>query len=154
MDEWWETDALDVTVEKIMRANLKQKITGSWRMRALTIKAVMLNLQAKARSGASVEAHYDIGNDLYTQIGKAIEGTFVLEDLHNIGPDYDPTLMAWWDNFDRTYSEIADKYNRTFYLMWKFYLQAAAGAARARDGQLYQIVLTKTGRKQPDCRAR
>src|SRR5690606_3097517 len=35
------------------------------------------------------------------QIGKAIEGTFVLEDLHNIGPDYDPTLMAWWDNFDR-----------------------------------------------------
>ena len=68
MEEWWETDALDVTIDKIMRANLKQKITGSWRMRALTIKAVMLNLQAKARSGASVEAHYDIGNDLYTRM--------------------------------------------------------------------------------------
>ena len=27
----------------------------------------------------------------------------MLEDLHNIGPDYDPTLMAWWENFDRTY---------------------------------------------------
>src|SRR3954462_4893133 len=59
MDEWWETDALDVTIDKIMRANLKQKIQGSWRMRALTVKALLLNLQAKTRSGASVEAHYD-----------------------------------------------------------------------------------------------
>jgi cyclopropane-fatty-acyl-phospholipid synthase len=319
MDEWWETDALDVTIDKIMRANLKQKITGSWRMRALTVKALMMNLQAKARSGASVEAHYDIGNDLYTrmldprmvytcaywdkaknlteaqeakldlvcrkvglepgmrvldlgcgwggfaswaaekygctvlgvtlskdqvalgsqlwkhlpvelrlcdyrdvqgtfdrvvsigmmehvgpknhrdmmatinrclkpdgvafvhtiannkslrhgtpfiekyifpnavapslaQIGRALEGMFVIEDLHNIGPDYDPTLMAWWANFDRTYSEIAHRYDRKFYLMWKFYLLAAAGASRSRDGQLYQFVLTKTGRAQPKCR--
>jgi cyclopropane-fatty-acyl-phospholipid synthase len=324
MDEWWETDALDVTIDKIMRANLKQKIQGSWRMRALTVKALLLNLQAKTRSGASVEAHYDIGNDLYTrmldermvytcaywggsgsraktlteaqeakldlvcrkvgmkpgmrvldlgcgwgglaswaaekygcdvlgvtlskdqvslgnekwkhlpvklelrdyrdvvgtfdrvvsigmmehvgpknhrammevidrclvddgvalvhtiannkslrhgtpfiekyifpnavapsiaQIGRAMEGLFVLEDLHNIGPDYDPTLMAWWDNFDRTYGEISHRYDRKFYLMWKFYLLAAAGASRSRDGQLYQVVMTKTGRDQPDCRA-
>jgi cyclopropane-fatty-acyl-phospholipid synthase len=319
MEEWWETDALDVTIDKIMRANLKQKITGSWRMRALTVKALLLNLQAKTRSGASVEAHYDIGNDLYTrmldermvytcaywrnatdlqsaqeakldlvckklglepgmrvldlgcgwgglaswaaekygckvlgvtlskdqvslgnekwkhlpvelrlcdyrdvqgtydrvvsigmmehvgpknhrdmmqtierclkpdgislvhtiannrslrhgtpfiekyifpnavapslaQIGRALEGLFVVEDLHNIGPDYDPTLMAWWDNFDRTYSEIAHRYDRKFYLMWKFYLLAAAGASRSRDGQLYQVVLTKIGRAQPNCR--
>ena len=325
MDGWWETDALDVTIDKIMRANLKQKITGSWRLRALTVKAVLLNLQAKARSGASVEAHYDIGNDLYTrmldermvytcgywsspgegaktlqeaqnakldlvarkvglkpgmrvldlgcgwggmaswaaekygcsvlgvtlskdqvalgnelwgpngrkldvelrlcdyrdvqgtfdrvisigmmehvgpknhrdmmrvidrclvddgvalihtiannrslrhgtpwiekyifpnavapslaQIGRAMEGLFVPEDLHNIGPDYDPTLMAWWANFDRTYAEIAHRYDRRFYRMWKFYLLAAAGASRSRDGQLYQVVLTKPGRAQPE----
>jgi cyclopropane-fatty-acyl-phospholipid synthase len=324
MDEWWETDALDVTIDKIMRANLKQKIQGSWKLKALTVKAVLLNLQAKSRSAASVEAHYDIGNDLYTrmldermvytcaywkdattlqqaqdakldlvarklglepgmrvldlgcgwggmaswaaekygcsvlgvslskdqvalgnelwgpkgkkldvelrlmdyrdvqgtfdrvvsigmmehvgpknhremmqvihrtladdgvalvhtiannrslrhgtpfiekyifpnavapslaQIGRAMEGLFVPEDLHNIGPDYDPTLMAWWANFDRTYSEIANRYDRRFYLMWKFYLLAAAGASRSRDGQLYQVVMTKTGRAQPDCRA-
>jgi len=323
MDDWWETDALDITVEKIMRANLKQKITGSWRMRALTVKALMLNLQAKTRSGASVEAHYDIGNDLYTrmldermvytcgywnrpgsrattlkeaqeakldlvcrkaglepgmrvldlgcgwgglaswaaekygctvlgvtlskdqvslgnqlwkhlpvelrlcdyrdvrgtfdrvlsvgmmehvgpknhrdmmatidrclkpdgvavvhtiannkslrhgtafiekyifpnavapslaQIGKSIEGLFIFEDLHNLGIDYCPTLIAWWENFDRRYHEIAARYDRKFYQMWKFYLLGAAGAARARDGQLYQFVLTKPGRTQPDCR--
>ena len=87
------------------------------------------------------------------QIGRAIEGLFVLEDMHNIGPDYDPTLMAWWENFDRTYSEISHRYDRKFYQMWKFYLLAAAGASRSRDGQLYQFVLTKTGRAQPDCRA-
>jgi cyclopropane-fatty-acyl-phospholipid synthase len=320
MDDWWETDALDVTIDKMMRANLKQKITGSWRLRALTVKAVFLNLQHRTRSGASVEAHYDIGNDLYTrmldermvytcgywknattlqesqeakldlvcrkaglepgmkvldlgcgwgglaswaaekygctvlgvtlskdqvslgnqlwgpqgkglpvelrlcdyrdvqgkfdrvlsvgmmehvgpknhrdmmsvidrclvddgvavvhtiannkslrhgtpfiekyifpnavapslaQIGRALEGLFVIEDLHNIGPDYDPTLMAWWKNFDATYAEIKHTYDRRFYQMWKFYLLAAAGASRSRDGQLYQIVLTKTGRAQP-----
>ena len=317
MDGWWETDALDVTIDKIMRANLKQKVTGSWRLRALTVKAVIFNLQSKARSGASVEAHYDIGNDLYTrmldprmvytcgywknaknlteaqehkldlvarkvglrpgmkvldlgcgwggfaswaaekygctvtgltlskdqvslgnelwkhlpvelrlcdyrdaqgqydrvvsigmmehvgpknhrdvfevihrclkpdgvslihtiannvslrhgtpfiekyifpnavapslaQLGKAMERLFVLEDLHNIGPDYDPTLMAWWDNFDRTYGEISARYDRRFYLMWKFYLLAAAGASRSRDGNLFQLVMTKTGTAQPD----
>lgn len=321
MEDWWETDALDTTIDKIMRANLKQKIAGSWKMRALTVKAVLLNLQAKSRSQESVAAHYDIGNDLYTrmldermvytcgywrnaktlqesqnakldlvakkvglkpgmkvldlgcgwggmaswaaekygcsvvgvtlskdqvqlgnelwgpkgkkldvelrlcdyrdvqgtfdrvisigmmehvgpknhrhmmetiharladdgvalvhtiannkslrhgtpfiekyifpnavapsiaQIGRALEGLFVLEDLHNIGPDYDPTLMAWWENFDRTYKEISGKYDRKFYQMWKFYLLAAAGASRSRDGQLYQVVLTKTGRAQPD----
>lgn len=319
MDEWWEVDELDVFIAKVLRANLKQKITGSWRLRALTVKAVLLNQQSKARSSSSVEAHYDIGNDLYTrmldprmvytcgywkdartlaaaqeakldlvarkvglapgmrvldlgcgwggfagwaaekygctvvgvtlskdqvalgsqlwkhlpvelrlcdyrdvhgtfdrvvsigmmehvgpknhsevvkvidrcmvddgialihtiannrslrhgtpfiekyifpnavapslmQLGKAIEGVLVCEDLHNIGPDYDPTLMAWWANFDRTYPEIAHTYDRRFYQMWKFYLLAAAGASRARDAQLYQVVLTKIGRRQPDCR--
>ena len=38
MDDWWEVDALDVMIDKVMRANLKQKITGSWRMRALTLR--------------------------------------------------------------------------------------------------------------------
>jgi len=324
MEGWWEVPALDVLIDKLVRSDIKEKIQGSWRLKALTVKSVLLNLQAKTRSGASVEAHYDIGNDLYTrmldermvytcgywkdaktltesqeakldlvcrkvglkpgmrvldlgcgwggfaswaaekygcsvlgvtlskdqvalgnelwgpkgkkldvelrlcdyrdvqgtfdrvvsigmmehvgpknhrdmikvmdrclvdggiafihtiannksrrhgtpwiekyifpnavapsleQIGRAIGGIMVMEDLHNIGADYDPTLMAWWDNFDRTYSEISNKYDRKFYLMWEFYLKAAAGAARARDAQLYQMVLTKTGRLPPVCRA-
>jgi cyclopropane-fatty-acyl-phospholipid synthase len=323
MDEWWDSNALDVTIDKCMRANLKQKVKGSWRLKALTAKAVLMNLQSKTRSGPSVEAHYDIGNDLYTrmlddrmvytcgywknaknlqeaqddkldlvarkvglkpgmrvldlgcgwggmaswaagkygcsvvgvslskdqvalgtemwgpkgkkldvelklmdyrdvrgtfdrvisigmmehvgpknhrhmmevinarladdgvalvhtignnrslrhgtawiekyifpnavapslsQMARAMEGLFVPEDMQNLGPDYDTTLMAWWENFDRTYSEISHRYDRKFYLMWKFYLLAAAGAARSRDGQLFQVVMTKTGRAQPDCR--
>src|SRR5260221_12546551 len=28
------------------------------------------------------------------QLGKAVEGLFVVEDIHNIGPDYEPTLLA------------------------------------------------------------
>jgi cyclopropane-fatty-acyl-phospholipid synthase len=319
MEGWWDTDALDTFIEKAMRANLKEKVTGSWRLRLLTAKAVLLNLQSRARSQGSVAAHYDIGNDLYTrmldprmvytcgywkhattlaeaqeakldlvckkvglekgmrvldlgcgwggfaafaaerygcevlgvtlsrdqvslgremwkhlpveirladyrevsgrfdrvvsigmmehvgpknhrtvmkvvhrtladdgvalihtiannksllhgtpfiekyifpnavapsiaQLGRAMEGLFVLEDLHNIGPDYDRTLMAWWENFDRAYPELRHAYDQRFYRMWKFYLLAAAGASRSRDGQLYQLVLTKVGRAQPDCR--
>jgi cyclopropane-fatty-acyl-phospholipid synthase len=60
--------------------------------------------------------------------------------------------MAWWENFDRAYPELKHKYDQRFYRMWKFYLLAAAGASRSRDGQLYHLVLTKIGRKQPDCR--
>ncbi len=273
MDGWWDTDALDVLLEKIMRGGLRERVTGSLRLKFLTAKAVMMNLQSKARSGLSVQAHYDVGNELYTrmldprmvytcgywknattlaaaqeakldlvcrklglekgmrvldlgcgwggfaawaaekygcsvvgvtlskdqhslgremwkhldvdlrlcdyrdvigtfdrvasigmmehvgpknhrhvmevihrslapdgiacvhtiannrsrrhgtpfvekyifpnavapslaQLGKAIEGLFVLEDLQNIGPDYAPTLMAWWENFDRAYPEL------------------------------------------------
>jgi cyclopropane-fatty-acyl-phospholipid synthase len=320
MEDWWEVPQLDVLIDKLFRANIKQKIQGSWRLKALTVKALLLNLQAKTRSGASVEAHYDIGNDLYTrmldermvytcgywknaknltqsqeakldlvcrkvglepgmrvldlgcgwggfaswaaekygcsvlgvtlskdqvslgnelwgpkgkkldvelrlcdyrdvqgtfdrvvsigmmehvgpknhrdmmqvicdrlvddgvalvhtiannkslrhgtpfiekyifpnavapsleQIGRATGGILVMEDLHNIGEDYDPTLMAWWENFDRTYAEISHKYDRKFYQMWKMYLLAAAGASRSRDGQLYQMVFTKVGRTKP-----
>jgi cyclopropane-fatty-acyl-phospholipid synthase len=319
MDGWWETDHLDIFIEKVLRANLHLKITGSWRLKLLTAKALLLNLQNRARASGSIEAHYDIGNDLYqrmldprmvytcgywknaktlaeaqeakldlvcrkvglkpgmrvldlgcgwggfaafaaerygcqvlgvtlskdqvslgqqlwkhlpvelrlcdyrdvqgrfdrvvsigmmehvgpknhrhvmevinrnlvddgvafihtiannesllhgtsfiekyifpnavapsiAQLGKAMEGLFVLEDLQNIGPDYAPTLMAWWENFDRTYSEIKHKYDRRFYLMWKFYLLAAAGSSRSREGQLYHLVMTKIGRAQPDCR--
>ncbi|MBK9031301.1 MAG: cyclopropane fatty acyl phospholipid synthase [Myxococcales bacterium] len=319
MEDWWEVDHLDVMIDKVLRANLKQKLTGSWRMRTLAVKTAVLNLQSKARARASIQAHYDIGNDLYTrmldermvytcgywktattlteaqeakldlvcrkvglkpgmrvldlgcgwggfaswaaekygcavvgvtlsqdqvalgsqlwkhlpvelrlcdyrdvtgtfdrvvsigmmehvgaknyravmevidrclvddgvamfhtiannrtvrhavpfiekyifpdavapslaQLARAVEGLFVVEDVHNLGANYDPTLMAWWANFDRTYPEIADRYDRKFYQMWKFYLLAAAGASRSRDGQLLQVVLTKTGRLQPDCR--
>jgi len=28
------------------------------------------------------------------QLGKAMEGLFVMEDWHNFGPDYDKTLMS------------------------------------------------------------
>src|SRR5450432_1463287 len=68
MDGWWDTDALDVMLEKIMRAGLRQKVTGSLRLRLLTAKAIVLNLQSRACSSRSVEAHYDIGNDLYTRM--------------------------------------------------------------------------------------
>jgi cyclopropane-fatty-acyl-phospholipid synthase len=68
MDGWWDTDALDVLLEKIMRAGLREKVTGSLRLRLLTAKAVLFNLQSKKRSGPSVQAHYDIGNDLYQRM--------------------------------------------------------------------------------------
>ena len=31
---------------------------------------------------------------------------WVVEDWHNFGPDYDKTLMAWWQNFDRAWPAL------------------------------------------------
>ncbi|OHC28877.1 MAG: cyclopropane-fatty-acyl-phospholipid synthase, partial [Pseudomonadales bacterium RIFCSPLOWO2_12_59_9] len=79
------------------------------------------------------------------QIGKAIGNNFVMEDWHNFGADYDRTLMAWQANFERHWDELASTYNQRFYRMWNYYLLTCAGAFRARDIQLWQIVLAKGG---------
>lgn len=79
------------------------------------------------------------------QISTAFEGYFVLEDWHNFGLDYDKTLMAWHDNFENAWTELKGHYDERFRRMWKYYLLASAGSFRARENQLWQIVLSKHG---------
>lgn len=80
------------------------------------------------------------------QLSAALEGRFLIEDWHNFGQDYDRTLMAWWDNFNRAWPGLEGKYSPRFYRMWKYYLMCCAGAFRARQGQLWQLVLSKRQR--------
>lgn len=80
-----------------------------------------------------------------TQIGKAAEGLFVMEDWHNFGPDYDKTLMAWHANFNSHWQTLKEQYGERFRRMWNYYLLSAAGGFRARYMQLWQIVFSKTG---------
>jgi len=86
------------------------------------------------------------------QIGKAMEKIFVMEDWHNFGPDYDKTLMAWHANFEAAWPRLKDKYGERFYRMWRYYLLSAAAGFRSRSNELWQIVMTKPGRPQPNCR--
>ena len=87
------------------------------------------------------------------QLGRALDNLLVIEDVHNIGPDYRPTLLAWWKNFEAGYHTLDQKkYDRRFWRMWRFYLLAAAGAVAARESQLWHLVLTHIGREQPVCR--
>lgn len=80
------------------------------------------------------------------QLAKAVEGLFVVEDLHNFGADYDKTLLAWFENFHKNWEKIKHKYGERFYRMWKYFLLSSAGAFRARNkNQLWQIVLSKKG---------
>lgn len=79
------------------------------------------------------------------QIGKATEGLFVMEDWHNFGADYDTTLMEWFKNFDAAWPALRDTYGDRFYRMWKYYLLTCAGAFRAREIELWQIVFSKNG---------
>ncbi|OGI22451.1 MAG: cyclopropane-fatty-acyl-phospholipid synthase [Candidatus Moranbacteria bacterium RIFCSPHIGHO2_01_FULL_55_24] len=80
-----------------------------------------------------------------SQIGKSIEGLFVMEDWHNFGADYDKTLMAWHRNFEAAWPELQKNYRERFRRMWKYYLLSCAASFRARKNQLWQIILSKEG---------
>jgi len=86
------------------------------------------------------------------QIGKAIEDLFVMEDWHNLGEHYEKTVLAWHDNLNHAWKKLKNKYDEKFRRMFEFYLLTCAGGFRARYMQVWQIVLTKYGRKQPVCR--
>lgn len=78
-------------------------------------------------------------------ISEASEGRFVMEDWHNIGADYDRTLMAWYENFKRAWPLLAEEYSERFERMFTYYLNACAGAFRARDIQLWQVLFSPKG---------
>ncbi|QDA57433.1 cyclopropane fatty acyl phospholipid synthase [Thermomonas aquatica] len=79
------------------------------------------------------------------QVGDALDGLFVCEDLHDFGADYDPTLMAWHANFEAAWPRFAGELGETFRRKWRYYLLSCAGAFRARELQLWQWVLSKEG---------
>jgi len=77
------------------------------------------------------------------QIAYASEGLLVMEDLHNFGPDYDKTTIAWYKNFHKNWDKVKSDYSKNFYRMWEYYLLLSAGAFRSRKFQLWQIVFSK-----------
>lgn len=91
---------------------------------------------------------YIFPNGLLPSVGeltRAAERDFVLEDLHNFGADYDRTLMAWLERFDAAWPRLQPRYPERFRRMWRYYLMACAGGFRARDNQLWQLVLSPRG---------
>lgn len=81
-----------------------------------------------------------------SQICTAAEGVLIMEDWHNFGVDYDPTLRAWMHNVDANRKDLEKLgYDEHFYRMWRFFLLSSAGAFRARRNHLWQIVFSKSG---------
>ena len=78
-------------------------------------------------------------------VAEAIDKIFVVEDWQNFSADYEKTLIAWRANFEKAWPDLSKKYSPKFYRMWKYYLECYTGAFRARDNQLWQIVLSKGG---------
>ena len=79
------------------------------------------------------------------QIGAAIDGLFTVIDVHNIGPHYDKTLVAWYDNFEAKWPRQRTPEQERFYRMWKYYLLCCAGGFRARILQVWQFVFSTGG---------
>ena len=73
------------------------------------------------------------------------EPYFITEDVHNIGADYDKTLMAWDHNFENSWPSLCSRHDERFRRMWRYYLLSCAGGFRARTMQLYQLVLSPRG---------
>lgn len=82
----------------------------------------------------------------------ALEKDFVLEDWQNFGVDYDKTLLAWYDNFERGFHEgkfaCTERQRRKYH----YYLLSCAGAFRARSIQLWQVVMSPEGMQDGYCR--
>ncbi|HFF8523214.1 TPA: cyclopropane fatty acyl phospholipid synthase [Providencia rettgeri] len=78
-------------------------------------------------------------------IGESSENKLVMEDWHNFGADYDKTLMAWYSRFQSAWPELEHNYTPRFKRMFSYYLNACAGAFRARDIQLWQILWSPQG---------
>lgn len=79
------------------------------------------------------------------QLCGATEKRLVIEDIHNLGADYDRTLMAWWANFERAWPELEEEYGERFYRMWRYFHHYTAGSFRARYNHVWQVVLSKHG---------
>ncbi len=79
------------------------------------------------------------------QIAEASEETYVMEDWHNFGADYDRTIMRWVANFDDAWDSLSEFYGERFRRMWRYYLLTSAAGFRSRKNQLWQIVFSPRG---------
>ncbi len=80
------------------------------------------------------------------QVATAVENTFVIEDVHNFGPDYDRTLLEWYKNISAKWQEIP-QYDLRFQRMWNYYLLSSAAGFRAGHLQLMQCVFQRVGQR-------
>jgi cyclopropane-fatty-acyl-phospholipid synthase len=111
----------------------------------------LLHTIGKNRAGANIDPwieKYIFPNGALpsaSEIAFCSEDHFVMEDWHNLGEDYDKTLMSWHARFEAAWPVLKDRYGERFYRMWRYYLLCCAGTFRARDNQLWQVVLSPSG---------
>lgn len=82
-----------------------------------------------------------------SHLTEAMDDLFVVEDVHNIGPHYDPTCMAWGDRFLEAWPKLSARYDERFKRLWIYYLRMAAGTFRSRTSQVFQLVLAPKTRR-------
>lgn len=64
MDGWWDSRQIDGFIHRVLRADLKNKIT-SWKDRLDFVQAKLMNRQSLGRAFQVGRQHYDKGNDLF-----------------------------------------------------------------------------------------
>lgn len=98
--------------------------------------------------GAWIERYIFPNSDLprLSNIVRAIDGLFVMEDWQNFGAYYDKTLMSWLGNIESHPAARELLTDKGLYRSWRYYLLTCAGAFRQRSRtQVWQVVLSKHG---------
>jgi cyclopropane-fatty-acyl-phospholipid synthase len=76
MDGWWDCEALDQLLDRVMRAGLEHKVPGDWRIHWHALRSRLFNLQTPSRAGTVARRHYDLGNDFYrAMLGRTMQYT-------------------------------------------------------------------------------
>src|ERR1035441_4175161 len=68
MDGWWNCGRIDILIDKILSANLRDKIKITPSIARTYLKSLILNRQTKGRAKNNAAFHYNIGNDLYERM--------------------------------------------------------------------------------------
>jgi cyclopropane-fatty-acyl-phospholipid synthase len=77
-----------------------------------------------------------------SSLTSAFENDFILEDFHNFGHDYAPTLAAWNVNAEKYFKENPKAYTPEFQRMWHYYLKLCEALFELRINQLWQFVFS------------
>ena len=67
MDGWWDCKNLDQFFHKISSIDIKKNVQNA-RLMWHVLKSKLINIQSKTRSKIVGEKHYDLGNDLYSNM--------------------------------------------------------------------------------------
>ena len=79
-------------------------------------------------------------------ISTALDGVLIMEDWQNFGLHYVPTLDGWAENLRRNEEEILSSLcDKRELRMWHFYLASSAAYFRARQLQLFQVLMSLPG---------
>src|SRR6202167_3695049 len=83
------------------------------------------------------------------QIVEAMAGLFSIDGWQRIGTHYEPTLLAWRDNFERHWPELKATRDERFFRMWRFYLSVSAASFRAGTNDVWQVLMSPNRQRAP-----
>ena len=68
MDGWWDCDAIDVMLTKLLEIDVLKLLKPSPMLALHVARSNLVNQQTKKRAAANAKHHYNIGNDLYARM--------------------------------------------------------------------------------------
>lgn len=79
-------------------------------------------------------------------ISAARDAGFLVEDVHNLGVNYEHTLRAWSENFAQKRDVMVEQKGERGTRIYEYYLKISEGAFRSRKLNIMQFVLTPGGK--------